>query len=363
MAVFPKNPAKILIRSTNWIGDAIMTIPAVRSIRNNYPDAEITILALPWVADVFVASPWIDKIFIYEKKGRHHGLRGRLQLISQLKKEKFDAAVLLQNAFEAALITFLAGIPIRGGYGTDGRALLLTHRVKKTSEIKGKHEVYYYQEMIAGLGISPGANKLELFLANETLINAENSLKSFRQTEGVPKKSPVIGFNPGAAYGPAKRWPAEKFALLAKEICRQLTGIVVIFGTDADTQSAKIIKEGSGSPQQVLDLTGKTDLAAAMAYIDLCDVFVTNDSGLMHVAAALATPVAAVFGSTNHIATGPWCDCFRIIREPMACSPCKKTHCPQGHLKCMEDISSEQVFAAVAELLAESRFQEQGKME
>ena len=327
-----------------------MTIPAVRSIRNNYPDAEITLLALPWVADVFAASPWVDNIFLYEKNGRHHGVRGRLRLISELRKEKFAAAVLLQNAFEAALVTFLAGIPARGGYNTDGRSLLLTHRVKKPPGIKGKHQVYYYQEMIAGLEILPGDNRLELFPGSEAVAAARKGLEHFLRIENKGSSLPIIGLNPGAAYGPAKRWPAEKFALLAGKVCRELGGIVIVFGTDVDTRAAGIIKDGSVS-ERVLDLTGKTALATAMAYIDLCNVFVTNDSGLMHVAAALATPTAAVFGSTDHIATGPWCDQFRIIRHSMGCSPCKKTHCPQGHLRCMEDITPEQVFAAVGELL------------
>ena len=129
-----------------------MTIPAVRSIRNHYPDAEITLLALPWVADVFKKSPWVDKIFLYEKKGRHHGLRGRLRLISELRKEQFTAAILLQNAFEAALITFLAGIPVRGGYTTDGRSLLLSHRVKKSADIAGKHRYIIIRKWLPAWG-------------------------------------------------------------------------------------------------------------------------------------------------------------------------------------------------------------------
>ena len=139
---------KLLVRSTNWIGDAVMTTPAVRSIRQNFPDAEISLLALPWVADVFRASPHIDKIYIYDKKGRHKGVKGTFVLGSDLRKEKYDAAILLQNAFEAAFIAFWAGIPIRAGYTTDGRGLLLTHGVAKQKDIKKKHQVHYYQEML-----------------------------------------------------------------------------------------------------------------------------------------------------------------------------------------------------------------------
>ena len=210
------------------------------------------------------------------------------------------------------------------------------------------------------MGILTGDNRLELFPGKEAVTSASIVLNNFVTTRG---KRPLIGFNPGAAYGPAKRWPAEKFARLAEIVCRELDGIIVVFGTDADNKAAEVIRDGSCRAKSVLDLTGKTDLSTAMACIDLCDVFVTNDSGLMHVAAALATPTAAIFGSTDHIATGPWCDKFRIIRNSMDCSPCKKTHCPQGHLQCMEQISAEQVFKAVKELLEKLPPQDEGKTE
>jgi len=349
MQPFPQHPEKILIRSTNWIGDAIMTTPAVRSIRENFPDAEITLLALPWVADVFAASPRVDHIFVYEKNGRHQGIGGKLTLASDLRHKKYDAAILLQNAFEAAFITTLARIPVRGGYTTDGRRILLTHGVKKHSDIDLKHQVHYYQEMLAGLGLVPGKDQLELFLAPDARQSADQGLKHFFARHG---RVPVVGLNPGAAYGPAKRWPAEKFGRLARLVCAQTDALLLIFGTDADCEAAAHI--AAAVPDQagrILDLTGKTNLATAMAYIDRCDAFVTNDSGLMHVAAALQTPTVAIFGSTDHIATGPYSDQARIIRKPMDCSPCKKTHCSQNDFQCMEQIQAQEVFSSVQAFL------------
>ncbi len=349
MQPFPQHPEKILIRSTNWIGDAIMTTPAVRSIRANFPNAEITLLALPWVADVFTASPRVDHIFVYEKNGRHQGLRGKLTLASDLRKNKYDAAILLQNAFEAALITTLARIPVRGGYTTDGRGLFLTHGVKKHSDIGMKHQVHYYQEMVAGLGLTPGKDQLELFLTPDVRRDAKQGLQQYFFQHG---NVPVIGLNPGAAYGPAKRWPAEKFGRLAQLVCSQTDALLLIFGTDADCEAAAHIAAAvSDQTGRILDLTGKTNLASAMAYIDRCDAFVTNDSGLMHVAAALRTPTIAIFGSTDHIATGPYSDRARVIRKPMDCSPCKETHCPQDHFQCMERIQAQEVFSSVQALL------------
>ena len=344
MKTFPGHPQKLLVRSTNWIGDAIMTTPAVRTIRENYPKAEITLLALPWVSDVFAAGPRVDRIFHYEKTGCHKGLKGKWKLASELRAEKFDAVILLQNAFEAALITTLAGIPARGGYTTDGRGLLLTHGIKKHPEIGLKHQVHYYLDMLVGLGLTPGSDQLELFLDPNAVGFVVSELRNAKKIHG---DVPVIGLNPGAAYGPAKRWPAEKYGELAERLCTQSGAIVLVFGTGDDREAAAAITASASDDARVVDLTGKTNLATAMAYIGQCDAFVTNDSGLMHVAAALQTPTVAIFGSTDHIATGPYSDNAQVLRKPMECSPCMQTHCKKNNFLCMEQIQPDEVFSAV----------------
>ena len=322
-----------------------MTTPAVRTIRQNFPDADITLLALPWVADVFAACPHIDHIFIYDKNGRHQGLKGKLRLAADLRAEHFDLTILLQNAFEAALITSLARIPIRAGYTTDGRGILLTHRAHKHPDIGEKHQVHYYQEMLQGLGLQPGPDALELFLESGAVQEAEKLLQQAMQGREVP----VIGLNPGAAYGPAKRWPARKYAELGRKLAAATNGLIMVFGTEADQEAAAEISAAVGD--RVLDLTGKTSLAQALACINRCQVFVTNDSGLMHVAAALNTPLVAVFGSTDHIATGPYSDQATIVRKPLDCSPCMKTHCPKEHFQCMEQITVDEVAEAALNFL------------
>ncbi len=347
MLSISNKPKKILIRSTNWIGDAIMTTPAVRTIRRNFPNAEITLLALPWVADVFAACPHIDHIFIYDKQKKHQGLRGKLRLATDLRVARYDLAILLQNAFEAALITFLARIPVRAGYTTDGRGILLTDGVRKQPDIGTKHQVHYYQEMLERLGLKRGENALELFLDPTAVREAETLLEKALQGTEVP----IIGLNPGAAYGPAKRWPAKKYAELAGRLAATTGGLIVIFGTAADQKAAAEIAVSAG--ELVLDLTGKTSLSLALACIARCHVFVTNDSGLMHVAAALNTPLVAVFGSTDHIATGPFSEQATIVRHPVKCSPCMKTHCPKGHQQCMESVSVEEMEKATLELLGD----------
>jgi len=351
MGALPETIGKILIRSTNWIGDAIMTTPAVRTIRQNFPAADITLLALPWVADVFRASPHVNRIMPYERNSRHKGLKGKIILAAELRRQQFDAAILLQNAFEAAFLTLLAGIPVRAGYTTDARGLLLTHGVKRTAGIKGVHQVHYYLEMLRGLGLAPGTDELELTVPPEASRWARDYL---RDAAGGGAKR-IIGINPGAAYGPAKRWPAEKYAELARKLLRFPDAMVVVFGTAADREAASRIKAVPGGDRNVIDLTGRTTLAQAMGLIGLCSVFVTNDSGLMHIAAALNTPTVAVFGSTNPVTTGPYASRASIVRTELECSPCLETHCPRKHFQCMENISVEEVFQTVhARLVPES---------
>lgn len=347
MESLPEGIKKILVRSTNWVGDAVMTTPALRTIRQNYPQAEITLLALPWVADVFSASPHVDKIFLYDRNVKHAGIKGKFILARELRKKNFDAAILLQNAFEAAFISLLARIPVRAGYTTDGRGLLLTHGVRKQDDIKLRHQVHYYQEMLEGLGLRIGPDELELYIADDDAFWAANHLSQF--TAG--KKVSLVGVNPGAAYGPAKCWPAEKYASLTKQLCKNEDVIVTVFGTKDDRVAASLIQDAMDSQDRVIDLTGKTTLGQALAMINLCNVFVTNDSGLMHVSAALKIPTVAIFGSTDHIATGPYSDNASIVRTELDCSPCLKTHCPKRHFSCMEEIKVSDVAQAVHEHL------------
>ena len=374
------NPKKILIRSTNWIGDAVMTTPAVHSIRENFPEAEITMLAVPWVADIFRMSPDVDTILVYDKKHLYEGkIKGPVNLAKDLKQFSFDAAFLLQNAFEAAVIAKMAGIPIRVGYKRDGRAMLLTHGVTISDEIRKKHQVHYCQNILKELGLKIGPDHLRLPLSEKLDTWAEgfvNCLKSqgpvsiheqMQQAEISEIAEikpltqggtaiPVIGFNPGAAFGPAKQWPVEKFAQLAAIISHNYGDdgcAIMVFGTDVDSKAALQIREFSvRTPHHVLDMTGKTSLKQAMGLIKYCDAFVTNDSGLMHIAAGLGTPTIAIFGSTDHIATGPYSKNAIILRREMECSPCLQTHCPKGHLNCLESISSMDVYEDLVTMLS-----------
>jgi len=340
-----KSINRLLVRSTNWIGDAVMTTPAVRAIRKNFPNTEIYILAKPWVVPIFENNPYVNQIVIYDSEGQHKGLIGKLRLARDLKRFHFDAVILLQNAFEAALITFLAGIPCRIGYSTDGRGALLTHAIACTSEIKKAHQTDYYLSILRGLDLITDGQTLNL----EVSKNDETRAREILQLQGLSPKDKWIGINPAATYGPAKQWFPDRYAELGDRIHNVLGRPVILFGGPGDQDLGE--KIAHLMQHRLVDLSGKTTLGEAMALIKYCELFITNDSGLMHVAAALHVPLIAIFGSTNPETTGPWDPNSRIVRISTECSPCLKPDCPENHLNCMKQIDVDMVFQVVKEIL------------
>ncbi len=334
---------KILVRSPNWIGDAVMSLPALLSIKSAFPTAEVSVLAKPWVADIFQGVSPLQKIIFYESPGKHQGLTGRLRLAQKLKEEKFDLTILFPNSFESALIAYLARIPNRAGYKTDGRGLLLTHAVPAPEKKKG-HQVDYYLNLVSYLGFPILTRLPFLKIKPEQAARARAQLESL----GIKNMDSLVGLTPGASYGPAKQWPPEKFAELAYSINKRLRAQVIIFGAQNDQQVAQKIL--SAGPNLGYDLTGQTNLAEAMALIACCRLMVTNDSGLMHVAAALKVPVVAIFGSTDPNHTGPIGEHCRVIKKNLSCSPCFKPRCPNRNEQCLEGISVEEVYGEIAKL-------------
>lgn len=333
---------KILIRATNWVGDAILTIPAVDSIRATYPRAHIAVLAKPWVADIYKLFTGIDEIIIYEKK--YDNVLGVLRLARELKKKNFDLAILLQNAIEAAIISAAAGIPLRAGYNSDGRGFLLTHRVQRNKEIKKLHQIDYYLEMIKTLGCVSVNKEMHL----ETKINrldAQNVIQKY-----LPDHvGPVVGIAPGAIYGPAKRWFPARFAKVADKIADEFDCRIILLGGKSDWDAAEEVRRLTQT--SVFNLAGKTSLKEAVFLISQCRLFISNDSGLMHVAGALNIPTIAIFGSTNPQTTSPAGNQSVVIQREVSCSPCLKKKCPTD-FRCMESITEEDVFAVARNILA-----------
>lgn len=336
---------RILIRATNWIGDAILTIPAVDSIRATYPQAHISVLAKPWVADIYRLFTGIDEVIVYENQ--YDNALGVLHLAHELKKKKFDLAVLLQNAIEAAIMATVAGIPRRAGYNSDGRGILLTHRVHLNSEIKKLHQIDYYLEMVKALGCIAVNRELHL----ETKINRHDAQSVLQEHIPDPKKV-IIGIAPGATYGPAKRWFPERFAAVADKIAEAFNCQIILLGGKSDWNAAEEVRNLAKT--SLLNLAGKTNLKEAVYLISQCRLFISNDSGLMHIAGALNVPTIAIFGSTNPQTTSPAGNSSIVVRKAVPCSPCLKKICPTD-FRCMELISVEDVWQVAQEILRKDK--------
>ncbi|MHB8833226.1 MAG: lipopolysaccharide heptosyltransferase II [Desulfobacteria bacterium] len=346
---FSDPQTSLLVRATNWLGDAVMTTPALAAVREGFPDARIVLLARPLVAELFRHHPDVDEVMVYERPGRHDGALGRLRLAGELRSRRFDGALLLQNAFDAALIAFLGRIPERVGYPTDGRRILLTLPVPLTPGILERHEVEYYLCLIDGLGIPrPVPASLKLTVTEEERQAMATRLASL----GIDRGAPIVAINPGATYGSAKRWYPDRFAAVADALSEEWGAAVVVVGSPAEAPLAGEIEAATRKPS--INLAGKTTVRELMALLSLSSFLVTNDSGPMHIGAALGVPLVAIFGPTDWRRTSPWTSLAKIVRVEIDCSPCRRRVCDRGH-ECMLGVTPDMVIAAAKELLPAGR--------
>jgi heptosyltransferase II len=325
--------SRILVRAANWVGDAVMSIPALQAIRDRFPEAHITVLARPWVADLYRGAPFCDQILLYHPRPGLRDWGAKWKLSQVLRGIGFDAAFLLPNSFGAALVPFLAGIPRRIGYARDGRSLLLTDAIARPREGEiAVHERFYYLELLRRAGVLAA-------LPDEAPIRLSVRAREYPM--------PVIGLSPGAAYGTAKRWLPESFAIAGVSLARQWSATVLVFGTKEEAgvceEVAEKIRAAGVSAES---LGGKTGLYEFMEHAAACRVFVTNDNGAMHIVSALGVPTVAVFGATRHTTTGPTGKRTVIVREEVDCSPyphpCLLRECPIDH-RCMMAVKPERV--------------------
>jgi heptosyltransferase-2 len=342
---FNDPPASLLVRATNWLGDAVMTTPALAGLRGAFPVARIALLAKPPVAELFRQHPDVDEVIVYERPGRHEGGLGRLRLAGELRSRRFDGALLLQNAFDAALIAFLARIPERAGYPTDGRRILLTLPVPLTPGILERHEVEYYLCLLDGLGIPrPVPASLKLAVTEEEKEAMATRLASI----GLERGAPFVTINPGATYGSAKRWYPDRFAAVADALSTEWGAGVVVVGSTAEAPLAGEIEAAACKPP--INLAGKTTVRELMALLSLSTFLVTNDSGPMHIGAALGVPLVAIFGPTDWRRTSPWTSLAKVVRVEIDCSPCRDRACDRGH-ECMLGVTPGMVVDAARQLL------------
>ena len=333
---------RILVRGVNWIGDAVMTIPGLRALRRHFREAEISLLVKSWVAPLFYDSPYIDNIILYPEEAET--LSGKYRFATSLKREDFSKAILFQNAFDAALITFLARIPERIGYSRDLRGCILTRRIPYNGEDRKIHHIDYYLELLRRAGIPAEYSRPWIKVSLSERLEARRRLSSL--------KRPILAINPGATYGSAKRWFPERFASVADAFVDNTKGGVVLLGGEKEIDIARQIRKNIRS-EDVLILTGKTTLRDLIATIAEADILLSNDSGPMHIGYAVATPLVALFGSTSPELTGPRGLRDIVIKKDIPCSPCFKRSC-EG-MTCMELITVEEVIEAIMRLLPRNR--------
>jgi heptosyltransferase-2 len=343
---------RVVVRGTNWVGDSVMTLPALRALRRVLPEAKITLVVRPSAKGIFKDLRFIDQLLIYDR-------RTAFSIIPQIREwrqQQFDLAVLFQNAFEAALIPFLAGVPLRLGYATEARRPLLTHPLALPEWRSSRHEVFYYLYLIAALEqlllgtseICEAVPDASLQISDARKAEAENLLRAY----GVREGEPVVALCPGSINSRAKRWPAEAYAALADRLMDSQRQVLLIGSAD----EADVTREVTSRMQQrPIVLTGKTSLDQITAVLSLVDLVVTNDTGPAHIAAALGRPTLVIFGPTNPLTTRPFAPQAEILRHPPDCAPCMLRDCPIDH-RCMTAITVDEVFEHSHALLKRASF-------
>lgn len=324
---------RIAVRAPNWIGDSVLAIPSLRSLKNNFPKSSIIIVAKNWVKDVFMNLEFVDDIMVIPDKNDSKSIKTGAK---KLKKHEFDAGLLLPNSFISALLFYMSGIPKRWGYKKEGRQVLLTKPVQHKNQRKQIHQVQYYQNLIHGLGLKVYPPKLHFSMTKQERDLARNFLRSFN----IDPQKKLVVLNPGASYGPAKRWPVSRYGELAKILQKKFNLQLIIIGSKAEAGLANSIS--ACLDKKCINLTGKTTLRMLAGVMSLADLVVSNDSGPMHLSNALGTPVVALFGPTIPSVTRPFHQPYRVIKKDVPCWPCSYRECPYEH-QCMVKIKPEEV--------------------
>ena len=332
---------RILVRGVNWVGDTILTYPTVQKLKAVFPHSHLAVLIPNHLIDLWKTFPYVDEIISFQKKGNVGSFWEDLKLGSSLKKKRFDLAIVLPRSFHSAFQAYLARIPIRVGYQDEGRSPFLTHGIPRKTDILQEHRIHYYEKIVDFIGRVEGTPPPRILLREEDRSWAEEKLRDSGFLDGRP----LVGMNPGATYGLAKCWDPDRFGELGKRLVREWKAGILIFGKKEEGLLARKILEYVGNDAS--DLTGKTTLLRLAAFLERCRLLLTNDTGTMHVAAAVDASVIALFGPTDPATTGPWGNSHIIIsRKNVPCSPCMKRVCPTDH-QCMELITVEEVEEAV----------------
>ncbi len=362
---------KLLIKAPNWIGDAVMATPAVAYLRAALPHATITVLARRGPAGVWAHHPDVDHCIVADD--RHL----EADLWRELQKQQFDAAILLTNSFRSAWLVWRLGVPRRFGYNRAGRAWLLTDllpfrprewqtptpqpisrkSLRPTKKaITPRHMVEYYLDLAAVAAMRLGStlpppqvdrNRHFPQLAICVRPEARHLVDEFLAGQHIDGSRPLIGICPGAAYGGAKRWPLDKLAAAGEQLARELDASLIVVCGPAELELAQELKRMISVPSCI---TAELDIGQVAALIERLALFIGNDSGLTHLAAAVRTPLVVVYGPTDWNVTCPWSPFSTVVRKSPACAPCFLRECPRDH-RCMLAVEPEDVVQAARQLL------------
>jgi len=332
---------KIVIRAPNWIGDSILALPAMANLKRNFPESELWVASNEWVRDLFRMEDYFEGIIPLPQQSNLKNLNLSAR---RLREFTFDLGILFTNSFGSALLFYLARIPQRWGYKRDGRGFLLTKGAPIHNQADRYHQAHYYLDLLSGLGLKNYTTELNLSLDRQELVR----MKKWLESQNIDAKKPLIIINPGAFYGPAKRWPASKYSELASLLQEKNNAQIVIIGSETEIPLAEHI--ATDMPEKPFILAGQTTLSGLAAITSFGSVFISNDSGPMHLANALKIPVIALFGPTEPFRTGPYQNPYTLFHKGAPCWPCSYRACPYDH-RCMMNISAQEVFEACQKYL------------
>jgi heptosyltransferase-2 len=336
---------RILVKEVNWLGDLVMSLPALKALRRGFPKARLSVLVKRELASFFDGSTWIDEVIPYRVGSGLEGIGDRRRIVAELRARRFDLALLMPKSFEAALWAALGGVRRRVGYATDGRSILLTDRVRFDSGLRGRHQAHDYLHLVsAALGSSGDASDCAPDVDAASRARMSEWLDARRRTAG----GKLVALAAAAAYGPAKEWPAERYAALIDLLARRHAAECVLVGGPSERE--KCYRVAAACASAPLVAAGETGVGELLALLSLCDGFAGNDSGAMHVAGALGIPTVGIFGSTDAQRTGPLGPRTRILYHAIECSPCLQRTCRFGHYDCLRRIEAEEVVGALQEL-------------
>jgi heptosyltransferase-2 len=338
-------PSRLVVRAPNWLGDAVMALPALAAVRAAFPDARIAIAAATSIAPLFeedtaAAQDELISLGTADGHGATDGHGRRRNEVAALADGRFDAALLLPNSFRSAWTARRARIPERWGYAANFRGFLLTRAIARP-KARHLHQSEYYRELVRGLGLDAPESLPRLTVRPQTAHRADSLLVR----NGVDGAAAIVGFAPGAAYGHAKRWPPRRVAEVVARVSKELGAVCVLVGAQADSDAAREIEFSLPADVRPVNLIGRTDLRLLAGVLARCRAFVSNDSGAMHLAAALGVPVAAIFGPTDDRVTRPLGG-HDVLVHQVFCRPCMLRDCPIDH-RCMKGITTDAVVAAV----------------